>query len=243
MKKALEDIAENQKRLANFSERRAAAEERKAQALEMVAACLQAFITKDPGMVGEIERIKDQLPAVSVESVLEPASAPEAGSATPAAAEAVVDGNIRSEGIESEQSWDELTETLATAVEAKVSPVPEQLRDEPDDVVVDETGPDDESIEKIRSADKKVILRKKRVEVEESDDEPSTAAAVENESAQKMTEKDRRKVIRMIINKRKKGLSYEKIAQFLEEKEIRTFSGKGQWRGQTVHRIYRQNMD
>ncbi|HPA15136.1 MAG TPA: recombinase family protein [Desulfobacterales bacterium] len=48
---------------------------------------------------------------------------------------------------------------------------------------------------------------------------------------------DRQKVIDTIRDLRSKEMSYEKIAQQLESLGLPTFSGKGKWRGQTVHRL------
>lgn len=51
---------------------------------------------------------------------------------------------------------------------------------------------------------------------------------------------DRKKALKIILNMRKKGLSYQKIAQILEIEGISTFSGKGKWHGQTVQKLYQQ---
>lgn len=48
---------------------------------------------------------------------------------------------------------------------------------------------------------------------------------------------DKKKTLELIHNMRKDGMSYEKIANFLDTKKIPTFSGRGKWRGQTIHRL------
>jgi hypothetical protein len=51
---------------------------------------------------------------------------------------------------------------------------------------------------------------------------------------------DRERIGEMIAEKRREGMSYERIAQHLENEGVPTFSGRGQWRGQTVHRIWKK---
>jgi hypothetical protein len=51
---------------------------------------------------------------------------------------------------------------------------------------------------------------------------------------------DRRNALKIILNLRRKGLSYQKIAQILELEGIATFSGRGKWHAQTVQKLYRQ---
>jgi len=48
---------------------------------------------------------------------------------------------------------------------------------------------------------------------------------------------DKEKTLELIHNMRKDGMSYEKIANFLDTKKIPTLSGRGKWRGQTIHRL------
>jgi hypothetical protein len=50
----------------------------------------------------------------------------------------------------------------------------------------------------------------------------------------------REEVLAMIGDMREKGSTYDQIAKHLETEEIPTFSRKGQWRGQTVHRLYQK---
>ena len=50
----------------------------------------------------------------------------------------------------------------------------------------------------------------------------------------------REEVLAMIGDMREKGSTYDQIATHLEMEGIPTFSRKGQWRGQTVHRLYQK---
>jgi hypothetical protein len=50
----------------------------------------------------------------------------------------------------------------------------------------------------------------------------------------------REEVLAMISDMREKGSTYDQIAKHLETEGIPTFSRKGEWRGQTVHRLYQK---
>jgi hypothetical protein len=51
---------------------------------------------------------------------------------------------------------------------------------------------------------------------------------------------DREKVIRLIREMRKKGTSFEKIAQTLDSEGVPTLSGKGKWHGPTIRKLYQR---
>ena len=57
----------------------------------------------------------------------------------------------------------------------------------------------------------------------------------------KKADPEKNKVLKTIQNMRKRGASYEKIANHLDAKGIPTFSGRGKWRKQTVHKLYQQH--
>jgi hypothetical protein len=61
----------------------------------------------------------------------------------------------------------------------------------------------------------------------------------ESESTDPLTP-GREEVLAMISDMREKGSTYDQIAKQLETAGIATFSRKGQWRGQTVHRLYQK---
>ncbi|MFH0729691.1 MAG: recombinase family protein [Pseudomonadota bacterium] len=53
---------------------------------------------------------------------------------------------------------------------------------------------------------------------------------------------DRDEVIDLIIRLREDGMTYKEIAQRLEDENIPTFSGKGAWHAQTVHKVCRKGL-
>jgi DNA-binding transcriptional MerR regulator len=53
---------------------------------------------------------------------------------------------------------------------------------------------------------------------------------------------DRDEVIDLIIRLRDEGMTYKEIAQRLEDETIPTFSGKGAWHAQTVHKVCRKGV-
>jgi hypothetical protein len=52
---------------------------------------------------------------------------------------------------------------------------------------------------------------------------------------------NREQVINTIVTMRNQGATYNEIAQHLETEKVATFSGKGAWHAQTIHRVCRQN--
>lgn len=50
----------------------------------------------------------------------------------------------------------------------------------------------------------------------------------------------REQLVAMIKALRADGMSYEKIANHLEENKVGTLSGRGTWRGQSVHRLFHE---
>lgn len=52
---------------------------------------------------------------------------------------------------------------------------------------------------------------------------------------------DKDKIIRMIVEMRDNGSTFEMIAQHLDNENIATFSNRGKWHAQTIHRLYKQN--
>lgn len=57
---------------------------------------------------------------------------------------------------------------------------------------------------------------------------------------EKTSGSDRKIVLDMIFSMREKGATFDQIASCLDEKNIPTFSGKGKWHAQTIHRICRK---
>ena len=66
-----------------------------------------------------------------------------------------------------------------------------------------------------------------------------TQPAVDSQNTEPLIP-SREEVLAMIGDMREKGSTYDQIAQHLQVSGIPTFSRKGQWRGQTVHRLYQK---
>jgi hypothetical protein len=81
-------------------------------------------------------------------------------------------------------------------------------------------------------------------EIKMTDNSPIKEAAYDEENDDEVHEGardyDRESVLGLIKEMRDKDLSYANIAYELETMGIPTFSGKGKWRGQTVHRLFQQ---
>ncbi len=59
---------------------------------------------------------------------------------------------------------------------------------------------------------------------------------IEKEGMQSAASK-KREVIKLMKKLRKKGGTYKEIANFLNDKQISTFSNNGKWHAQTIHRL------
>ncbi len=60
--------------------------------------------------------------------------------------------------------------------------------------------------------------------------------------AKKPIDANRKKVMQIIAKMRNKGETFEKIALHLDKEKLRTFSGRGQWHAQTIHRLYQDHI-
>ena len=54
------------------------------------------------------------------------------------------------------------------------------------------------------------------------------------------TPSTREEMVALIQQLREQNLSYEKIAEIFEDKQISTLSGRGKWRGQTIYRLFKE---
>ena len=54
------------------------------------------------------------------------------------------------------------------------------------------------------------------------------------------TPQTREEMVALIHQLREQKLSYEKIADIFEDKQISTLSGRGKWRGQTIYRLFKE---
>lgn len=60
---------------------------------------------------------------------------------------------------------------------------------------------------------------------------------VTNEKTKKVTVLGREEVLKIIFDMREGGATFGEIASHLEDRNIPTFSGKGKWHAQTIHRV------
>ena len=97
-------------------------------------------------------------------------------------------------------------------------------------VLMQRFGSDLESIKEDREED--------RVD-SEFQSEPDSPA-IHAEQTEQTTDFDREKLLTNILDLRKEGMSFEKIAQDLESREIPTLSGKGTWRGPAVSKLCKE---
>jgi len=61
--------------------------------------------------------------------------------------------------------------------------------------------------------------------------------------SKKLFDKHHQKVLRIIKEMKSEDKRYAEIAAYLNENGIPTFSGRGSWHPQTVHRLYEDNLD
>lgn len=60
------------------------------------------------------------------------------------------------------------------------------------------------------------------------------------ETVHKSAEKNRKNVIEIIKTMRDENCTYDHIAQYLTEQQYPTFSHRGEWHAQTVHRLFKK---
>lgn len=60
--------------------------------------------------------------------------------------------------------------------------------------------------------------------------------------AKKPIDANRKKVMQIIAKMRAKGDTFEQIALQLDKEKLPTFSGRGQWHAQTIHRLYQDHI-
>ena len=60
--------------------------------------------------------------------------------------------------------------------------------------------------------------------------------------AKKPMDANRKKVMQIISKMRNKGETFDQIALYLEKEKLQTFSNRGQWHAQTVHRLYQDHI-
>ncbi len=63
-------------------------------------------------------------------------------------------------------------------------------------------------------------------------------ASKKSKKVKKPFDQHRKKILQLISKLRNKGETFDNIALYLQKESLKTFSGRGQWHAQTVHRLY-----
>jgi len=66
----------------------------------------------------------------------------------------------------------------------------------------------------------------------------SSDKARKRSKAKKPIDQNRKNILQFIGKMRNKGETFDQIAVLLSQEDFETFSGRGQWHAQTVHRLY-----
>lgn len=70
----------------------------------------------------------------------------------------------------------------------------------------------------------------------------ANAGTKRKQRARKPLDQNRKKILQVIASMRDKGETFDNIALQLEKENLGTFSGRGQWHAQTVHRLYQDHL-
>jgi hypothetical protein len=68
----------------------------------------------------------------------------------------------------------------------------------------------------------------------------SDSDAADSSKLKKISKDEKNKILDLIVSMRENNSTYEQIADYLEAERIPTFSNKGHWHAQTIHRLYQQ---
>lgn len=71
----------------------------------------------------------------------------------------------------------------------------------------------------------------------ETDDDSNASVDIDSMTNDTVMSHDRESVLNTIFTMREKGTTFGEIASYLDSENIPTFSGKGAWHAQTIHRI------
>jgi DNA repair exonuclease SbcCD ATPase subunit len=71
---------------------------------------------------------------------------------------------------------------------------------------------------------------------------PTQPPEKRRQRARKPLDQNRKRILQVISKMRSEGETFDKIAMQLEKENLRTFSGRGQWHAQTVHRLYQDHL-
>ena len=128
----------------------------------------------------------------------------------------------------------------------------EQQDIEADDMLMQETEteadfPDLMEMENLSASPKSEIAQKTSKKSNKKSEKKSKKTGKTKKAKSAKSKKEsatsRELVLDMIDNMRKKGATYAQIAQHLIESKLPTFSGRGVWHAQTIHRLYEKNKE
>jgi len=70
----------------------------------------------------------------------------------------------------------------------------------------------------------------------------SRETAEKRKKTRKPIDENRKNVMQIIAKLRSKGETFDRIAHYLENEKLPTFSKRGQWHAQTIHRLYQDHI-
>ncbi|MDY6904581.1 MAG: hypothetical protein SWH61_07840 [Thermodesulfobacteriota bacterium] len=64
------------------------------------------------------------------------------------------------------------------------------------------------------------------------------ATGFRKQSRRRNIDERKQKILDMIKKLRDENMTYEEVAEYLDKNNVPTFSGRGRWHAQTIHRLY-----
>ncbi|MDY6824534.1 MAG: hypothetical protein SWH68_12165 [Thermodesulfobacteriota bacterium] len=64
------------------------------------------------------------------------------------------------------------------------------------------------------------------------------ATGFKKQSRRRNIDERKQKILDMIKKLRDENMTYEEVAEYLDKNNVPTFSGRGRWHAQTIHRLY-----
>ena len=100
--------------------------------------------------------------------------------------------------------------------------------------------------EKAKAEEKKIKMFEDLVTYLKTDGMEALIALKDEKKKKKKVKKpmdaNRKKVLQIIAKMRASGETFDKIALYLQKEKLQTFSNRGQWHAQTVHRLYQDHI-
>jgi hypothetical protein len=100
--------------------------------------------------------------------------------------------------------------------------------------------------EKAKTEEKKIKMFEDLVTYLKTDGMEALVALKDEKKKKKKVKKpldaNRKKVMQIIAKMRANGETFDNIALYLQKEKLQTFSNRGQWHAQTVHRLYQDHI-